>query len=56
MRMSEKKEFVKAEIEVIRFEKTDVIATSGCEKNTMTIIVGGEPVVGCGLDEENDNE
>ena len=25
----EKKEFTKAEVEVVRFEKTDVIATSG---------------------------
>lgn len=27
--MKEKKEFKQAEVEVIRFEKTDVIATSG---------------------------
>ena len=26
----EKKEFTKAEVEVIRFEKNDVISTSGC--------------------------
>ena len=31
--MMEKKEFTKAEIEVIRFEKNDVIATSGCTTN-----------------------
>ena len=39
--MEEKKEFTKAEIEVIRFEKTDVIATS-----TMTITAEIEPAQG----------
>lgn len=34
----EKKEFIKAEIEVIRFEKTDVIATS----NVIIGPIGGE--------------
>ena len=38
---NEKKEFNKAEVEVVRFEKTDVIATS-----TMTIIVDTEPAQG----------
>ncbi len=39
--MKEKKEFNKAEIEVIRFEKNDIIATS-----TMTIVVDTEPAQG----------
>ena len=52
---NEKKEFKKAEVEVIRFEKNDVISTSTCENNTMTITLTGEPVQGCPLDEENDN-
>ncbi|MBQ6289830.1 MAG: hypothetical protein IJK71_11380 [Clostridia bacterium] len=37
-----KKEFIKAEIEVIRFEKQDIITTS-----TTTIIVGGQDAQGC---------
>ena len=45
-----KKEFEKAEVEVIEFEKEDVIATS-----TMTITVGGEPVSG-GDSPLDDNE
>ncbi len=39
--MKEKKEFNKAEIEVVRFEKTDVIATSN-----MIINVGSDQQVG----------
>ena len=39
---NEKKEFAKAEVEVIRFEKTDVIATS----NTGSVTVGGESASG----------
>ncbi len=42
---TEKKTFAPAEVEVIRFEKTDVIATS-----QMTIILSGEPAQGCPLD------
>lgn len=38
--MEEKKEFKKAEIEVIRFEKNDVISTS-----TTVIIGGGQDAV-----------
>lgn len=39
--MKEKKEFNKAEVEVIRFEKNDVITTSN-----MTITVGSDQQVG----------
>ena len=40
----QKKTFTKAEVEVIRFEKTDVIATSGEDNtNTQTITVEGPP-------------
>ena len=38
--MKEKKEFKQAEVEVIRFEKTDVIATS-----TVTITGGGQDAI-----------
>ena len=39
-----KKEFEKAEVEVIQFEKEDVIATSPGKMNTVT--GGGEPGTG----------
>lgn len=42
---SEKKEFTKAEVEVIKFEKTDVIATSGGDK-TQTISGTGQGLLG----------
>jgi hypothetical protein len=38
---AEKKTFTKAEVEVIRFEKQDIITTS-----TTTIIVGGQDAQG----------
>ena len=38
--MKEKKEFKQAEVEVIKFEKTDVIATS------QTVIGGADPGIG----------
>ena len=44
----EKKEFNKAEIEVVRFEKTDVISTSPtrCNPAEGTAYVGGEGAQG----------
>ena len=43
----EKKEFQKAEVVVIRFEKTDIITTSTCTCNgVFTVTVGGEPAQG----------
>lgn len=39
--MEEKKEFTKAEVEVIRFEKNDIITQSGnCTCNTVNTITG----------------
>ena len=45
---NEKKEFNKAEIEVVRFEKTDVITTSqtGCNPAQGTAYGGGEGAQG----------
>ena len=52
---TEKKTFTKAEAEVIRFEKTDVIATSTtCPGFVLTeVIVSGEPAQGCPLYEDD---
>ena len=46
--VNEKKEFKKAEAEVVRFEKTDVITTSpvGCNPAIGTALVSAEPVSG----------
>ena len=52
---TEKKTFTKAEAEVIRFEKTDVITTSPtCPKFVLTdIVVSGESAQGCPLYEDD---
>ena len=55
---NEKKEFKKAEAEVIRFEKNDVITTSplGCNPAIGTALVSAEPVSGGDnpLDDDDD--
>lgn len=47
-----KKEFQKAEVEVIRFDaNNDIITTSVCTcDGVVTITLGGEPAQGCPLD------